>query len=103
MSGMMWPMRTIGNPRIVISHTCVDIISGPSGRVTEMELTACLLFLHGAPFDKKKEVAPVLAIAREGSTNMPKACWGTLPAVLEVLDVTTVVTLSSDSMSKAAT
>ncbi len=26
MSGMMWPVRTVGNPKIVILHTFMDII-----------------------------------------------------------------------------
>jgi hypothetical protein len=47
-------------------------------------------------------VAPVLATVREGSANMLKACWGTLPVLLEVLDVTTVLALLSDSVSETA-
>jgi hypothetical protein len=44
----------------------------------------------------------MLATVREGSTNMPKACWGTLPALLEVLDIMSMVVLLLDSVSEAA-
>ncbi len=47
-------------------------------------------------------MAPVLATVSEGSINTPKMCWGTLPAVLEVLKVTTMVLLLLDIVSEAA-
>jgi hypothetical protein len=45
---------------------------------------------------------PVSATARDDSTNMCKACWGTLSMKLEVFDVMSVALLSLNTMTKAA-
>jgi hypothetical protein len=54
-------------------HMCVDLILRPSGSLTVMGFVALRLFWHGATFVKKKEVVPVLGMASDGPTNMPKA------------------------------
>jgi hypothetical protein len=62
------------------------------------------LLLQHAPrpyFVKKKEVAPVSAIARDGLTNMCKAWWGTLSVDLEVFDMTTVVLSLLNTLTQA--
>jgi hypothetical protein len=74
MSGMMWPVMIVGSPGIVLSHTCVDLICRPYGRVTKRGLLVSCLFWHGASFVRKKEVVPELAIASEGPIDMPRAC-----------------------------
>ena len=73
MSGMICPVSTLGSPGITMSHMCVDLILQPSGSLTVMGFVALRLFWHGAPFVKKKEVAPVSAMASDGPINMPKA------------------------------
>ena len=55
------------------AHMCVDLILQPSGSLTVMGFVAMRLFWHGAPFVKKKEVAPVSAMASDGLSSMPKA------------------------------
>ncbi len=42
--GMMWPVRNVGNPRLVMLHACMDIILQPSRRVMEIGLTVRCLF-----------------------------------------------------------
>ena len=56
-----------------MSHMCVDLILQPSGSLMVMGFAALRLFWHGAPFVKKKEVAPVSAMASDGPINMLKA------------------------------
>ena len=73
MSGMICPVSIVGSPGITMSHMCVDLILQPSGSLTVMGFMALCLFWHGAPFVKKKEVAPMSAMASDGPTNMPKA------------------------------
>ena len=73
MSGIMCPVSTLGSSGITMLHMCVDLILRPSGSLTVMGFVALRLFWHGAPFVKKKEVAPVSAMASDGPTNMPKA------------------------------
>jgi hypothetical protein len=53
------------------------------------------LLLHGAPFVRNNEVAPVSATARVGLTSMPKAWCGMIGREMVVLDATTVVSSSS--------
>jgi hypothetical protein len=73
MSGMMCPVSTLGSPGITMSHISIDLILRPSGSLMVMGFVAQRLFWHGAPFVKKKEVAPVSAMASDGPINMPKA------------------------------
>jgi hypothetical protein len=73
MSGMMCPVSTLGSPGITMSQMCVDLILRPSGSLTVMGFVALRLFWHGAPFVKKKEVAPVSAMVSDGPIIMPKA------------------------------
>jgi hypothetical protein len=95
MSGMIWPVRTVGRPEIEKLHMCNDKILRPSGRVTKIGVVARCLFLQGASFVKNNEVAPVLATARKGPTNMPSAWWGAWTRLVEILDVMTVALSSS--------
>jgi hypothetical protein len=73
MLGMICPVSIIGSPGITMWHMCVDLILRPSGSLTVMGFVALRLFWHGATFVKKKEVVPVLGMASDGPTNMPKA------------------------------
>ncbi len=63
-SSMMWPVRIMGNPGIFMSHTCVDLIFLPSGRLTVSGFVANLLFSTSTPSITKMDVAPVSATAR---------------------------------------
>ncbi len=63
-SGMMCPMRVIGNPGIFMSHTCVDLIFLPSGRLTVSGFVANRLFSTSTPSITKMDIAPVSATAR---------------------------------------
>jgi hypothetical protein len=94
MSGMIWPVRTVGRPGIATSHMCNENFFGLSGRVTKIGVVARRLFRQGAPFVKNNEVTPVLAMASEGPTNMPSAWWGVWTCIAEILDVITVALLS---------
>ncbi len=57
------PVITVGRPRIWMSHTCVDWICFPSGKLIVRGFTARCLLLTSAPAMMKMEVAPVLAMA----------------------------------------
>ncbi len=52
-------------------HMCIDLILQPLGSLTVMGFVTLYLFWHGAPFVKKKEVAPVSVMASDGPINMP--------------------------------
>ncbi len=95
MSGMIWPVRTVGRPGIATSHVCNEKILRPSGRVTEIGVVARHLFRQGAPFVKNNEVAPVSAMVSKGPTNIPSAWWGVWTRIAEILDVITVASSSS--------
>ncbi len=99
MSGMIWPIRTVGGPGIATSHVCDEKILRPFGRVTEIGVVARHLFRQGAPFVKNNEVAPVSAMASEGPTNLPSAWWGVWTRIAEILDVITVASLSLDAVA----
>ena len=73
MSGRICPVSTLGSSGITMSHMCVDLILQPSDSLTVIGFVALCLFWHGAPFVKKKEVAPVSAMASDRPINMPKA------------------------------
>ena len=73
MSGMICPVSILGSPGITMSHVCIDLILQPSGSLTVIGCVALRLFLHGAPFVKKKEVAPVSAMVSDGPINIPNA------------------------------
>ncbi len=73
MSSMICPVSILGSLGITMSHMCVDLILRPLGSLMVMGFVALCLFWHGAPFVKKKEVAPVSAMASDGPINMPKA------------------------------
>jgi hypothetical protein len=95
MTGMIWPVRTVGRPGIAPSHVCDEKILRPSGRVTEIGVVARCLFRQGAPFVKNNKVAPVLAMASEGPTNMSSAWWDVWTRIAEILNVIMVALLSS--------
>ncbi len=57
--GTMCPVKTVGSPRIIMSHICVDMICLPSGKLIVRESLATLLRLSMMNMD----VALVLAIA----------------------------------------
>ncbi len=61
---MIWPVKITGNPGIFMSHTCVDLIFLPSGRLTVSGFVANLLFSTSTPSITKMDVAPVSATAR---------------------------------------
>ncbi len=90
MSGMIWPVRTVGRPGIATSHVCNEKIFRPSGRVIKIGVVVQRLFRQGAPFVKNNKVAPVSAMASKGPTNMPSAWWGVWTCIAEILDVITV-------------
>jgi hypothetical protein len=94
MSGMIWPVRTVGRPGIATSHVCNEKILRPSGRVTKIGVVARRLFRQGATFVKNNEIAPVSAMASKGPTNMPSVWWGVWTRIAEILDVITVASLS---------
>ena len=71
MSGMICPVSTVGSPGITMLHMCIDLILQPLGSLTVMGFVTLYLFWHGAPFVKKKEVAPVSVMASDGPINMP--------------------------------
>jgi hypothetical protein len=61
---MMCPVRVIGNPGILMSHTGIDLILLPSGRLTVSGFVANRLFSASTPSITKMDVAPVSATAR---------------------------------------
>ncbi len=63
-SGMMCPKRVIGNQGIFLSHTCVDLISLPSGRLTVSGFVANCLLSTSILSITKMDIAPVSATAR---------------------------------------
>ncbi len=63
-SRMMHPVRVIANPGIFMSHTCVDLIFLPSGRLTVSSFVANRLLSMSTPSIIKMDVAPVSATAR---------------------------------------
>jgi len=62
-SGMMCPVKVIGNPGMLMSHTCVDLIFLPSGRLTVSGFNANRLFSTSTPSITNMDVAPVSATA----------------------------------------
>ncbi len=60
----MCPVRVIGNPGIFMSHTCVNLIFLPSGRLTVSGFVAICLFSTSTPSITKMDIAPVSATAR---------------------------------------
>ncbi len=61
---MMCPVSVMGNPGICMSHTCVDLIFLPSGRLTVRGFVANRLFSTYTPSITKMDVAPVSVTAR---------------------------------------
>ena len=96
---MMWPVRIVGRPGILMSQMCDDVILRPSGSVTVIGLGVRRLLMQGAPFVRNREVAPVSATACDGSTTKPRAWCCTSVGDELLLDVTTVASSSSDSMA----
>jgi hypothetical protein len=79
-SGMMCPVRVIGNPGIFMSHTCVDLIFLPSGRLTVSGFVANHLFSTSTLSITKMDVAPVSATARfVAMVIMSRYCGFRLP------------------------
>jgi len=62
--GTMCPNKTVGNPGIIMSQTCVDLTFFPSGKVMISGLVAMRLLTTSTPSMIKMDVAPVSAIAR---------------------------------------
>ncbi len=62
-AGMMCPVSVVGNPGIVMSHTCVDFTFLPSGRFTVRDFDATRLFTTSTPSITKMDIAPVSATA----------------------------------------
>ena len=60
---MMWPVRTVGNPLICMSHMCVDITILPSASTTFRGCIVVCLLTMGVPSITKKWVAPESAMA----------------------------------------
>ena len=56
-------MRIFGNPGIVMSQQCVDLIFVPSGRLMVSGFVAIRFFSAGVPSMMKMAVAPVSIIA----------------------------------------
>ncbi len=61
--GTICPVSTIGRPRIVMPHTCVDRTFLPSGKFIVRGDKAIRLLSTSAPSMMKMEVAPVSAMA----------------------------------------
>ena len=61
--GTTCPVRTVGNPGILISQQCVDFMLVPSGRFIVRGCVAILLLSTGVPSMTKIAVAPVSTIA----------------------------------------
>ncbi len=60
---MMCPVKTVGNPGMVMLQTCVDIICHPLGMLIFKGFAAGILLTTSMPSMMKIEVAPVSAIA----------------------------------------
>ncbi len=60
----MCPMSVMGNPEICMSHTCIDLIFLPSGRLRVRGFVANHLFSTSTPSITKMDVAPLSAMAR---------------------------------------
>jgi hypothetical protein len=61
--GSMCPVNIVGRPGILISHTCVDWIFLPSGKLIVRGNTVIRLLSPAAPSMMKMEVMPVSATA----------------------------------------
>jgi hypothetical protein len=59
----MWPVKTMGNPEMVMLQTCEDIICHPLGMLIFNDFAAGHLLTTSLPSMMKMEVAPVSAIA----------------------------------------
>ncbi len=90
-SGMMCPVRVIGNPGIFMSHTCVNLTFLPSGRLTVKDFVANRLFSTSTPSITKMGIAPVSATARFVATvialrycsfGLPYLVLANLPTIL---------------------
>jgi len=62
--GTMCPNKTVGNPGIIMSQTCVDLTFFPLGKLMMSSLVAMRLLTTSMPSMIKMDVAPVSAIAR---------------------------------------
>ena len=72
-SGIMWPVRTVGRPGMRMSQMCEETIFRPSGSVTVIGLRVQRLLIQGAPFVRNREVAPVSATAWDRLITKPRA------------------------------
>jgi hypothetical protein len=63
-SGKMWPVKIMGDPGIFMSHTCVDLIFLPSGRLTVSGYVANPLFSTSTPSITKMDIAPISTTSR---------------------------------------
>ena len=66
----IWPVRIVGRPGICISHTCVDLIFVPFGRLILSGFVVTYLLWTGIPSMMKIAVAPVSAIASDCSKTI---------------------------------
>ncbi len=62
-NGTMCPVKTIGRPGMLMSHTCVEHIFLPSGKLIVRGVRVTCLLLTGAPSMMKIGIAPVSAMA----------------------------------------
>ncbi len=65
--GTICPINVRGRPQMFMSHTCVDLILEPSGKLIERGFNAMRWLATTAPSMMKMDVAPVSAMARLGA------------------------------------
>ncbi len=59
----MYPISTVGSPRIIMSQICVDMICLPSGKFIVRGFLVTHLLTMSRPAMMNMDVAPVSAIA----------------------------------------
>ena len=92
--GTMCPVRTFGNPGMILSHTCVDFTMPPFGRLILRGAAVVRTLFMGVPAMTNMEVAPVSAMECDvgtvnstalGMANAAFCCFG------DKLDAATVI------------
>ena len=116
--GTMCPVRITGNPGMLMSHSCVEVIRRPSGRLILIGLVVMRLFWTLSVSMTKMDVAPVSAMAWlaamiEGVHAVSAFVWATRSWVEAstcceldsefVFDVTTVTSSSSNGVDVSIT
>ncbi len=74
--GMMWPVRIVGRPGMMILHWCVNCTVFPSSRLIMSGFIATRLLSTSPPSTMKMEVAPVSAMAWSVAMAMAAATAG---------------------------